>query len=114
MKYKLGNQGFIRMKHLLLIVLLLLIFIPIAQPFSRYCAFLWNTNKILKLNSGNSQIIRKEIMSYTKNKKIPLIENNLTLSREKRKVKVKMYWTDPIDYFGYFQKPLTFFINDEF
>ena len=114
MKYKLGNQGYIRMTHLLLIVLLLFILIPFAQPFNRYYAFLWNTNKILKMNSGNSPIIRKEIMSYTKKKMIPLIEKNLTLSRDKRKVKVKIYWTDSIDYFGYYQKPLTFVINDEF
>ena len=114
MKYKLDNQGYIKMAHLLLIVLLLLILIPFAQPFNRYYALLWNTNKIIKMNSGNLPTIRKEIMSYTVRKKIPLIEKNLTLSREKRKVKVKIYWTDVIDYFGYYQKPLTFVINDEF
>jgi hypothetical protein len=53
-------------------------------------------------------------MSYAMRKKIPLLSENLTVSKEGRKVKVKIYWTDAVDHFGYHQKPVTFIIKDEF
>ena len=114
MKYKLGNKGFIKMVHLLLIVLISLIVIPFAQPFIRYYSLSWHTDFMIKANPGNPMIIRKEIMSYAEKKRIPLLGKNLTVSRERRKVKVQIYWTDAIDYFGYYQKPLAFIINDEY
>ncbi len=114
MKYKLGNQGFLKMSHLLLIVLFSLIVIPLAQPFIRYYSLSWHTDFMIKANPGNPAIIRKEIISYAEKKRIPLLERNLTVFREKKKVKVEIYWTDAIDYFGYYQKPLTFTIIDEY
>ena len=114
MKYKLGNKGFTRRVYLLLIVLLLLIAIPFAPPYYRYYGLLWHTNNTIKINAGNPSIIRKEIMSYATKKGIPLISENLTVTREKNNVKVKIYWVDTVDHFGYHQKPVTFVINDEF
>ncbi len=121
MKYKLDNQGYMKMMTLLLIVLFFLILIPFVQPYIRYFALLTHTNSVLKANEGNPTLIKKEIKSYAEKKKIPLLEENLTVFRgkktvfkEKKNVKVKIYWTDVIDYFGYYQKPLTFVINDEF
>jgi len=114
MKYKLGNQGFIRRVYLLLIVLFLLIVIPVAQPYHKYYILLWHTNNMIKSSPGNSKFIRKEILAYAEEQRIPLLKKNLTVSREKTKVKVKIYWIDAIDYFDYYQKPLTFVINEEF
>ena len=109
-----GNQGITRRVYLLLIVLLLLITVPFAPPYYRYYGLLWHTDNVIKMNAGNHEIIRKEIQSYAMRKKIPLRNENLIVSREGRKVKVKIYWTDAVDHFGYHQKPVTFIINDEF
>jgi hypothetical protein len=114
MKYILGNQGFTRRVYLLLIVLLLLIAVPFASPYYRYYALVWHTNNTIKLNAGNHTLIRKKIMSYAMRNKIPLSNKNLSVSRDGRKVKVRIYWTDSVDHFGYHQKPVTFIINDEF
>lgn len=114
MKYISGQQGFTRRVYLLLIVLLLLIAVPFASPYYRYYALMWHTNNTIKMNAGNHKIIRKEIMSYAIRKKIPLLNKNLTVSREGAKVKVEIFWTDAVDHFGYHQKPVTFIINDKF
>ena len=114
MKYISGNQGFTRRVYLLLIVLLLLIAVPLALPYYRYYGLVWHTNNTIKMNAGNPKVIRKDIMSYAMRKKIPLLNKNLAVSREGRKVKVEIYWTDAVDHFGYHQKPVTFVINDEF
>lgn len=114
MKYKFNNEGFIRLVHLLLIGLLLLILIPLTQPYYRYFMLLWHTNNSIKLNAGNMTTMRKEIMAYAKEKKVPLLDRNLIISTEDTTVKVKLYWTDSIDYYGYYQKPLKFVINDEY
>ena len=114
MKYILSKQGFTRRVYLLLIVLLLLIAVPFARPYYRYYSLMWHTNNTIKMNAGNTTTIRKEIMSYATAKRIPLLNKNLIVSTEGRKVKVKLYWTDAVDHFGYHQKPVTFIINDEF
>ena len=114
MKYKLGNQGFIRIGQLLWISLFLLVVIPFTQPYNRYYSLLWHANIVIKANVGNPTKMREEIISYANKKNIPLYGKNLTFSRENKKLKVKIYWTDKIDYYGYFQKPLTFIINDEY
>ncbi len=111
-----------RMMTLLLIVLFFLILIPFVQPYIRYFALLTHTNFMIKAKEGNPTLIKKEIKSYAEKKKIPLLEENLTvfltgkkkLFKDRKNVKVKIYWTDAIDYFGYYQVPLTFVINDEF
>jgi hypothetical protein len=113
MKDKLGNKGFVRRFHLILISLFLLIGIPYAKPYYRYYALLWHTGDTMKIET-NSKNIKEKIMEYAKSKKVPLMKENLTVDIDKMTVKVKAHWNDKVDYFGYYQKKLTFSIDEEF
>ncbi len=121
MKCKLGNQGYTRMTTPLLIVLFVLILIPFVEPYIRYFGLLTHTNSVIKANEGKPTIIKNEIKSYAEKKKIPLLEENLTVYRgkktvlkERKTVKVNIYWSDEIDYFGYYQIPVNFVINETY
>ena len=114
MKYRLTSQGYIKIGQLLLIALLLLVTIPLAKPYVRYYALLWHTNIVVKANVGNSRVMRNDILSYSKKKNIPLLGRDLTFTKEGKRVKVQLSWIDKVDYFGFYQTPLKFVINDEY
>lgn len=114
MRYGLNNHGFAKIVHLILIVLFLLLLIPGIKPYYYYFALSWYADNTLKMNAGNATVIRENIMNYAVKKGIPLAKDNLRVYREQSKVKVKISWSDEINLYGYYRKPLTFVIDDMF
>ena len=114
MKYGLNNNGSGKIFYLILTFLFLLLVITCGRPYYRYYAFSWFTDSTLKINAGNEGVIRQKIKDYAVKKGIPLKNESLSVYRYNAKVKVKISWSDEIDLYGYYKKPLTFVIDDMF
>ncbi len=114
MKDTLGNEGFSRIVQITMIVLVLLIAVPFVHPYQRYIVLQWEMNSIMSMNAGKPAAIRKEIMSYAAENRIPLLDKNLVISKVKKRTTVQIHWIDEIDHYGYHKRPLSFTINDKY
>lgn len=115
MRIKIGNKGFIRGLLLLaLVVAIAFVGISFGKPYYRYLVLGSHTRDIMKEEIGNADMIKERIRAEAKELNIPLQEDNLDVSIEKKTVKVDAHWSETVDFWGYYQKRLDFMIHEEY
>ena len=112
---KIGNRGFVK-GVLSLCVLAGIVFVGISfgKPYYRSYALGSHTRDFLKSDIGNAPAIKKHIMEDAEELNVPLDEQDLEVTIEKKIVKVKATWSETVDFWGVYQKKLDFSMEEEY
>jgi hypothetical protein len=115
MSERIGREGFIKgIFVLLVIVSTVFIGISFGKPYYRYNTLRSHTKDFLYLEITDLKAIRQKIMEEAKELQVPLNENNLSVVTFGKVVKVKAEWTEVVDFWGYYQKELSFVMQVEY
>jgi hypothetical protein len=115
MRIKIGNEGFIRGLLLLaLVVAVAFVGISFGKPYYRYLVLGSQTRDILKEEIGNTDMIKEKIMAAAKELNVPLQDDDLEVSIDKKVVKADAHWSEVVDFWGYYEKKLDFTIHEEY
>jgi hypothetical protein len=115
MNKRIGEKGLIKgIFIVLLIVAAVFLLIAYGTPYYRYYTLSSHTRDILKSEIGNIDIIRTKILEEKKELNVPLDEENLEVTLDKKIIRVKASWTDTVDFWGYYQTKIDFSINEEY
>lgn len=115
MERRLGNRGFI-MGFLLLVVLgaVAFVLITFARPWIRYNTMRSHTKDILSSELNVIPAIREKVMDQAKELNIPLADENLEITMDKKIIHVKGTWSETVDFWGYYTKRLDFVMEVEY
>jgi hypothetical protein len=109
MKKSLGEKGFIRgLLGLFLLVALVYALVIFSRPYYRYYALGSHTRDFLKTDIGDIAAIRKNVMKDAGEIGVPLDDADLSVTIDKKIVKIKASWTDTVDVLGFYQKSMDF------
>ncbi len=110
-----GSRGFIKF-ILVLAIFVALVFVGISfgRPYYRYNALRSDTKDTLMMELGNVQSIKEKIMADAASLHVPLKEEDLDVTIQEKKVKVKATWSEVVDFWGYYSKKLDFTVEEEY
>jgi len=115
MKDKIGDKGFIKgFFTILLLVAVVFVLISFGKPYLRYYTLGSQTRDILKMETGNIDIIRVKIKEAAKELNIPLKDKDLEVTLDQKTIRVKATWSETVDFWGYYRKKLDFTMNEEY
>lgn len=111
-KYGSDNKGFVKgLFAILLIGVLLFIGISFAKPYYRYSILKSYSKSILEAGFGDTEKLKKRILTSADELKVPLTENNITVQQYNNTVTLKANWSEVVDLLGYYQRKLNFNID---
>jgi hypothetical protein len=115
MKEHFNSSGYVK---LILVVLLLVacafVAISFGKPYFHYYTLGSHTRDILKSEIGNVDVIKEKVMADAKELNIPLDEDNLEVTLDKKVIKVRAKWSETVDFWGYYQKKFDFNMYEEY
>jgi hypothetical protein len=108
------QAGFIK----LLVVIALLagaiyVGIQFGMPYYRYQAFKNEVKDIARLELGQTERTKAQILEAAKGLKIPIEEENLIVMKKEKSVRVQTEWSETVDVYGLYQDTLHFKIDVE-
>src|SRR5512140_2748204 len=106
MRKKIGNQGFVKVVIILLLVAGLgFVGMSFGKPYYRFNTLRSHSKDILMEEEGHLDVIRAKIMKTAEELQVPLDEKDLEVTMTPTKVtKVKATWSEVVDLHGYYQK----------
>ena len=115
MKTKLGEKGFIKtLFGLLFLGAIMVCLVLFGKPYYRSYTLGAHTRDFLKTEIGNVDMIRSNVMKDAAELGIKLNEADLSVTIDKKVVKVKATWKDTVDFWGYYQKTFDFDMYEEY
>jgi len=115
MRNDLGEKGFIKaLFGLLLLVAIVFSIVLLGKPYYRSYTLGAHTRDFLKTEIGDIDAIRKNVMKDATELGIKLGEADLSVTIDKKVVKVKATWKDTVDFWGYYQKTFEFDMYEEY
>ncbi len=115
MKKGIGNRGSVKSIFIIaVLVALVYVGISFARPYYRYLTLRNNTTDTLEMDVGNIQTIREKILAEAASLNVPLNEEDLEVTKDEKRVRVKAKWSEVVDFWGYYQKQLDFTIDEEY
>lgn len=99
---------------LLLLAAIVFVLVSLGKPYFRYYQLGSYTRDVLKSEIGNVEIISERIMIEAEALKIPLEEENLEVTLDKKIIRVNAVWSETVDFWGYYQKQFDFNMNEEY
>ncbi|MEN8263702.1 MAG: hypothetical protein ABFR82_09590 [Nitrospirota bacterium] len=115
MKKIMENEGFIKgVVYLIIIGLAAIIAISFTMPYYRYYVLKLQSEGYMKIENNSTKVVREKIMETAKELKVPLIEDNLKISRIEDTLFLKAHWTEIVYIFGKYQKELYFSLDLEY
>ena len=114
MNKRIGEKGLVKGIFIILVlVAVAFLLMSYGKPYYRYYVFGSHTRDILRLEIGNVETIKANIMVEARELTVPLDEENLEVVRDLKIVKVKASWTDTVDFWGYYQTKMNFSMYEE-
>jgi len=115
MRQKLGNRGLVK-GLLMLGVLAAIVFVGISfgKPYYRYYTLSSHTRDFLKSDTFNAKVIRENILADAEEVKVPLADEDLEVTVDKKNVKVRATWSETVDFWGYYQKTFDFVMEEDY
>jgi hypothetical protein len=115
MRNGIGSRGFVKLIFILAIfVSLVFVGFSFGRPYYRYYTLRSFTHDMLEEEIGGVQQIREKVLADAVELKIPLKEENLEVTQEGNKIKVKATWSEVVDFWGYYRKRLDFALSEEY
>jgi hypothetical protein len=115
MKKNVGEKGFIKtLFGFLLLGALMVSLVLFGKPYYRSFTFGAHTRDFLKTEIGDVNAIRSNVMKDAAELGIKLNEAELSVTLDKKVVKVKATWKDTVDFWGYYQKTFDFEMYEEY
>lgn len=115
MKSDPGEKGFIQgLFGLLLLGSLLTSLVLFGKPYYRSYALGSHTRDILKTEIGDLNAIRNNVLKDAAELGIMLNEADLSVTVDRKIIKVKARWKDTVDLWGYYQKTFDFEMYEEY
>lgn len=114
MKHFRNRDGFV--KPLLTLVILALAAyagLQFAMPYYKYSAFKSEVVEITRVGLGNVEKVRAEVYQAAEERKIPVQEDDIIVTRKLHTMSVKTSWSTTVDLFGFYQKTLNFTVDVE-
>jgi hypothetical protein len=109
MSDRLGNRGFVKLVFIIAVfVALVFVGFSFGRPYYRYNTLRSYTQDQLEMELGNLQMIREKVLADAASLNIPLKEENLEVTQDGKRVRVKATWSEVVDFWGYYQKQLDF------
>ena len=115
MRKNLGEKGFIKtLLGLLLLGAIIVSLVLFAKPYYRSYTLGAHTRDFLKTEIGDVNQIRENVMKDAEELGIKLNDSDLSVTIDKKIVKVKATWKDTVDFWGYYQKTFDFEMYEEY
>jgi hypothetical protein len=115
MKKDMGEKGFIKgLFWLLLLGAIMVSLMLFGKPYYRSYTLGAHTRDYMKIAIGNIDLIRKNVLKDAAELGIKLSESDLSVTIDKKVVKVKATWKDTVDFWGYYQKTFDFEMYEEY
>jgi len=97
-----------------MLVALAYVGISFGKPYYRYNTLRSFSRDTILMEVGDTKVIRKKILDEAAVLKVPLDEEDLSISINDHKIiVVKANWSEVVDFWGYYQKRLDFDMNVE-
>ena len=110
-----GEKGFIKgLFGLLLLGALMTSLILFGKPYYRSYTLGAHTRDFLKTDIGDINAIKNNVMKDAAELGIKLNDADLSVTIDKKVVKVKASWKDTVDFWGYYQKTFDFEMYEEY
>ena len=115
MMKKIGNRGLVK-GLLVLGVLAAVVFVGVSlgKPYYRYSMLSSHTRDFLKSDTFNPATIRANIMADAEELQVPLADQDLEVTVNKKNVTVKATWSETVDFWGYYQKTFDFVMEEDY
>lgn len=109
-----NRDGFI--KPLLIIIVLVsaaYVGIEFGMPYYRYSAFKSEAKQIARLELGNLNKTRAQLIEAAQEYKIPIEEKDIIVTKKMNTVRIQTSWSVMVDIMGFYQKTLNFNVDME-
>ncbi len=114
-KKGIGNRGSVKSIFIIaVLVALVYVGISFARPYYRYLTLRNNTTDTLEMDVGNIQTIREKILAEAASLNVPLNEEDLEVTKDEKRVRVKAKWSEVVDFWGYYQTQLDFTSEEDY
>ncbi len=117
MRDGLGSRGSVK-SIFVLAVLVALVYVGISfgRPYYRFIAFRSDTTDTLEEDFGDQDLktIREKVLADASSLKVPLNEEDLEVTKDDKRVRVRATWSEVVDFWGYYRKQLDFAIDEEY
>ncbi len=87
--------------------------IQFGMPFYRYSALKTDATELIRISVMDLDRTRGQIFERAQELKIPIEEKDIEITRTGRKIRVTTGWSEKVDIFGLYEKPLKFTIDIE-
>ena len=111
----LGNEkGYIKFV-LVVVILALLAYLgfKFGAPYYRYSVFNSDAKEITRISLGDVAKTRALLYERAQELKLPIEEDNISVTVDKKTVYVSTSWSETVDLFGIYQKDLNFAVDIE-
>jgi hypothetical protein len=111
----LGNErGFIKLVFITAILVFLIYSgIQFGMPYYRYSAFKADAKELARISLGNVDRTRTQIFERAQELNIPIGEQDITVTRTEKTVRIQTSWSETVDLLGVYQKTLDFDLRIE-
>jgi hypothetical protein len=115
MRDGIGSRGFVKLVFIIAVfVALVFVGFSFGRPYYRYNTLRSYTQDRLEMELGNLKTIKEKVLEDAASLNIPLKEENLEVTQEGKKVRVKATWSEVVDFWGYYRKQLDFNMDVEY
>jgi hypothetical protein len=113
MRDGIGNRGLVKVIFVIAVfVALAFVGLSFGRPYYRFIALRSQTIDTLEMDIGNAQAIREKVLADAASLHVPLNEEDLEVTRDEKRARVRAKWSEVVDFWGYYRKQLDFSIDE--
>jgi hypothetical protein len=115
MRDGIGSRGFVKLIFILAIFVgLVFVGFSFGRPYYRYNTLRSYTQDALEMQTGTLQTIKEKVLADAASLHIPLKEENVEVTQDGKRIRVKATWSEVVDFWGYYRKQLDFNMDVEY
>lgn len=87
--------------------------VKFGMPYYRYSAFKSDLTELTRISLGDAVKTKMQVLEKAEEYDIPISEDDLTVTKKEKTVRVQTSWSETVDILGFYQRKLDFDIDVE-